>query len=275
LPRKSVLPGFAPALGLTYLWLGLLVLVPLAGVVLRTFTLPAGALWATIASSRAIASYALSFGAALVAAVISTTFGFVVAWVLVRTSFPGRKLVDALVDLPFALPTAVAGLALTFLYGPTGWIGQFLAPLGLQVAFTRIGIVIALVFVGLPFAVRTVQPVLQALPRDVEEASLTLGASRAQTFFRVVFPRVLPAALTGFALAFARGVGEYGSIVFVSGNLPMKTEITPLLIVTKLEQYDYAGATALALVMLLASFGLLLVIHRLQGWSRRAAGQTA
>ena len=273
--RKNVLPGFAPALGLTTLWLAVLVVVPLGGLVVRTLALPPSALWETLLSSRALASYALSFGAALVAAAVSTGFGFVVAWVLVRYSFPGRRLVDALVDLPFALPTAVAGLALTFLYGPTGWIGRFLAPLGLQVAFTRLGVVVALIFVGLPFAVRTVQPVLQTLPRDVEEASLTLGASGAQTFLRVVFPRVLPAVLTGFALAFARGVGEYGSIVFVSGNLPMRTEITPLLIVTKLEQYDYAGATALALVMLIASFLLLLAIHRLQAWSRRVAGAVA
>jgi sulfate transport system permease protein len=272
-PRKNVLPGFAPALGLTWLWLGVLVLVPLAGLIARTASLPAGAVIDTIFSARAVASYTLSFGASFVAAAIATVFGFVVAWVLVRVPFPGRSVVDALVDLPFALPTAVAGLALTFLYAPNGWLGQWLEPLGLKVAFTRVGIVVALVFVGLPFAVRTVQPVLQELPRDVEEASLTLGASPAQTFLRVIFPRVLPAALTGFALAFARGLGEYGSIVFVSGNLPMRTEITPLLIVTKLEQYDYAGATALALVMLVASFALLVVIHRLQGWARRAAGE--
>jgi sulfate/thiosulfate transport system permease protein len=272
-PRKSVLPGFLPAFGLTWLWLAVLVLVPLIGLIARTMSLPPGAIAKTILSERALASYSLSFGASFIAATIATAFGFVVAWVLVRVPFPGRKLVDALVDLPFALPTAVAGLALTFLYAPDGWIGQFLAPLGLKVAFTRVGIVIALVFVSLPFTVRTVQPVLQELPRDVEEASLTLGASPFQTFVRVIFPRVLPALLTGFALAFARGVGEYGSVVFVSGNLPMKTEITPLLIVTKLEQYDYAGATALALVMLLVSFALLIVIHRLQAWTRRAAGE--
>jgi len=265
----SVLPGFGFTLGFTLLYLCLMVLVPLGGLFLRAAGLSVEQFIDLITAPRVLASYRLSFGAALIAAVINTAFGLVVAWSLVRyPRFLGRRAVDALVDLPFALPTAVAGIALTTLYIPTGWLGQWLEPYGIQVAFAPLGVVVALVFVGLPFVVRTVQPVLEDLDSEVEEAAASLGATRWQGFVKVILPSLYPALLTGFSLAFARAVGEYGSVVFISGNLPGRTEITPLLIMTHLEQYDYAGATALAVVMLLASFLLLLCVNLLQWWSR-------
>jgi len=266
---RRILPGFGMSLGLSWLYLGLLVLLPLSGLFLKTFTLTWEQFWETVASPRAIAAYQLTFGASLVAALANAVFGLLVAWVLVRYRFPGKSLVDALVDLPFALPTAVAGLTLTSLYARTGWYGRYLEAAGIQVAYSSIGIVVALTFIGLPFVVRTVQPVLEEIDADVEEAAATLGATPWQTFTRVIFPSILPALLSGFTLALARAIGEYGSVVFISGNMPMRTEIVPLLIVTKLEQYDYAGATALAVVMLTASFGLLLAINLLQRWTQR------
>jgi sulfate transport system permease protein len=266
---RSILPGFGLSVGFTVAYLGLIVLVPLSAVLLKT----AGMGWhdflAAVASRRVLAAYRLSFGASLAAAGVNVVFGLVVAWVLVRYPFPGKRVVDALVDLPFALPTAVAGIALTSLYSPGGWVGRWLLPLGIHVAFTWWGVFVALTFIGLPFVVRTVQPVLQELEPELEEASATLGASRFQTVTRILLPELAPPLLTGFALAFARALGEYGSVVFISGNMPMKTEIIPLLIITKLEQYDYRGATALAVVMLVISFFLLLVINLLQKWSRR------
>jgi len=268
---RSVLPGFGLSLGVTCTYLGLMVLLPLATVFTRTAELSGSAFWGIVTDPRVVASYRVTFGASFVAAVINTVFGLLIAWVLVRYRFPGRRLVDAMVDLPFALPTAVAGIALTTLYAANGWIGSYLEPLGIQVSYTWLGISIALIFVGLPFVVRTVQPVLDDLEVEVEEAAASLGARRWQTFTRVVFPTVAPALLTGFALAFARAIGEYGSVVFISGNMPMKTEIVPLLIITKLEQYDYAGATAVAMVMLIASFVLLLTINLLQWAARRRA----
>ena len=275
LPRivqPSILPGFGLTIGFTLLYLGLLVLIPLAALVLKTSGLTWEHFWTTVTDERVVASYRLSFGAALIAACINVVFGVLVAWVLVRYRFPGRAVVDALVDLPFALPTAVAGIALTTLYAPNGWLGSLLVPLGIQVAYAPLGVVVALTFIGLPFVVRTVQPVLEELPPDVEEAAASLGAGRLQTILRIIVPELWPAVLTGFALAFARAVGEYGSVVFISGNLPMKTEITPLLIITKLEQYQYSEATAIALVMLITSFVLLLIINLLQRWiTRRTA----
>ncbi len=268
---RSVLPGFGLALGITCTYLSLMVLVPLATVFTRTADLTGTEFWNTVTDPRVVASYRVTFGASFLAALVNTVFGLLVAWVLVRYRFPGRKVVDAMVDLPFALPTAVAGIALTTLYASNGWIGSFLEPLGVKVSYTWIGITVALIFIGLPFVVRTVQPVLDDLEVEVEEAAASLGARRWQTFTRVVFPTVAPALLTGFALAFARAIGEYGSVVFISGNMPMKTEIVPLLIITKLEQYDYAGATAVALVMLVASFVLLLTINLLQWAARRRA----
>ena len=265
----SVLPGFGLTLGFTVVYLGLIVLLPLAAVAVKTSSLTWAELSAQVTDPRVMAAYRVSFGASLTAAVINAVFGFVVAWVLVRYRFPGRRLVDAMVDLPFALPTAVSGIALTTVFAANGWIGQWLEPLGIQVVFTWTGIVIALTLIGLPFVVRTLQPALEDLEVELEEAAASLGAPRWQTFRRVILPSVLPALLTGFAMAFARAVGEYGSVIFIAGNLPMRTEIVPLLIVTKLEQYDYAGATAIALVMLLASFGMLLAINALQWWSRR------
>jgi sulfate transport system permease protein len=262
--RASVLPGFRPALGYTITYLSLLVLIPLSATFLKTFTLSWPQFWAAVASARVVAAYKLSFGASLVAALINAVFGFIVAWVLVRYEFPGRRLIDALVDLPFALPTSVAGIALTAIYAPTGLIGSLLEPLGIKVAFTRLGVMVALVFIGLPFVVRTVQPVLADLEVEREEAAATLGAGRWATFASVLFPTVRPALITGFALAFARAVGEYGSVIFIAGNIPLVSEITPLIIITKLEQYDYAGATAVAVVMLLLSFALLLLINYLQ-----------
>jgi sulfate/thiosulfate transport system permease protein len=269
LRRHSVLPGFDLALGFTLLYLGLIVLVPLAAAFLKTATMTWPAFWDAVTSPRVMASYRLTFGASLAAALLNALFGLVVAWVLVRYPFPGRRVVDALVDLPFALPTAVAGIALTALYAKNGWIGQFLP---FKVSFTPLGVFVALTFIGLPFVVRTVQPVLEDLQQEIEEAAATLGADRWQTFWRVVFPILTPALLTGFALAFARALGEYGSVIFIAGNMPMVSEITPLLIITKLEQYDYAGATAIAVVMLVVSFVLLLAINALQAWTRRRQG---
>jgi sulfate transport system permease protein len=268
-PRRSVLPGFGPTLGFTLLYLSLIVLIPLGALVWKSSTLGWAEFAAAVTSPRVLAAYRLSFGAALAAAGVNAGFGLVVAWVLVRYRFPGRALADALVDLPFALPTAVAGITLTALLAKHGWIGSRLEPLGIQVAYTPLGITVALIFIGLPFVVRAVQPVLQDLDAEFEEAAASLGASRWQTFRRVLLPTILPALTTGFALAFARGVGEYGSVVFISGNMPMKTEIAPLLIVTRLEQYEYAAATAMALVMLLVSLALLLAVNGLQAWTRR------
>ena len=266
---KSVLPGFGPTLGFTLLYLSLIVLLPLGALAIKATSLSWAAFWATVTSARVLAAYRLSFGAALVAALGNAVFGLLVAWVLVRYRFPGRRLMDALVDLPFALPTAVAGITLTALFAKNGWLGRPLHSLGIDVAYTPLGVTIALVFIGLPFVVRTVQPVLEDLETDREEAAAMLGASRWQTLRGIVFPELAPALVTGFALAFARATGEYGSIVFISGNMPMKTEIAPLVITTKLEEYDYAGATAVALVMLALSFTMLLVINALQGWGDR------
>ena len=272
LRQRGVIPGFGPTLGFTLLYLALIVLIPLSGLFLKA-AVGWDAFWAAAVSPRVLASYRLSFGASFAAALVNAVFGFVVAWVLVRYPFPGRRLIDALVDLPFALPTAVAGITLTTLFAPRGWIGRLLEPLGVQVAYTPLGVAVALAFIGLPFVVRTLQPVLEDLDAEVEEAAASLGASRLQTFARVIFPSLWPALATGFALAFARGVGEYGSVVFISGNLPMRTEIAPLLIVTRLEQYDYAGATAIAVTLLASSFLLLLALGRLQRLGRqRSAG---
>ena len=265
--QKSILPGFGLSLGFTVLYLSLIVLNPLAAVFLKTTSLTWQQFWHIVSAPRAVASYKLSFGASGIAATINLVFGLIVAWVLVRYSFPGKRLFDSLVDLPFALPTAVAGIALTAIYSTNGWIGHYLQPLGIKAAYSQLGVVIALTFTGLPFVVRTVQPVLEDLDKEMEEAAASLGADRWQTITRVLLPAVLPAALTGFAMAFARAVGEYGSVVFISGNMPMRTEITPLLIITKLEQYDYAGATAIAVVMLVVSFALLLTINLVQAWS--------
>ena len=267
--QHSVLPGFNLALGFTLLYLSLIVLIPLSAAFMRTATLTWPAFWSMVTTPRVLASYRLTFGASFAAALVNAVFGLLVAWVLVRYRFPGKKLVDALVDLPFALPTAVAGIALTTLYAGNGWIGQFFEPLGIKIAFTPLGIFVALTFIGLPFVVRTVQPVLEDIEPELEEAAATLGANRFQTFSRIIFPTVLPALMTGFALAFARAIGEYGSVIFIAGNMPMISEITPLLIITKLEQYDYPGATALAVVMLVISFLMLLIINFLQWWSRR------
>jgi sulfate transport system permease protein len=276
LRRPSVLPGFSLSLGVTAAFLGLLVVLPLAALAMKAASLGPAAFWATVTDARALAAYRLSFGASLAAAALNGAFGLLVAWVLVRYPFPGKRLVDAVVDLPFALPTAVAGITLTTLYGPNGWIGRHLEPLGLKVAFTEIGITVALTFIGLPFVVRTLQPVIEEMGTDAEEAAASLGAGRAQTLWRVVLPSLLPAWLTGVTLALSRALGEYGSVVFIAGNMPMKTEIAPLLIMTKLEQYDYAGATAIALVMLFASLLLLLAIGTLQAWSvRRSLGEAA
>jgi sulfate transport system permease protein len=267
--RFTVLPGFGLSLGITVFYLALVVLVPLSATFLKTFTMSWEAFWAVVSAPRVVASIRLTFGASLIAALIDLVFGLLVAWVLVRYRFPGRRLVDALVDLPFALPTAVAGIALTALFAGNGWIGRYLEPLGIKVAFTPLGIVVALTFIGLPFVVRTVQPVLEDLERELEEAAASLGANRRQTFARVILPAILPALLTGFALSFARATGEYGSVVFISGNMPMVSEIAPLMIYAKLEQYDYAGATAVAVVMLVLSFAMLLFINLLQAWTRR------
>jgi sulfate/thiosulfate transport system permease protein len=269
---SGVLPGFGLSLGITCTYLSLMVLLPLATVFTRTADLSWADFCGIVTNPRVLASYRVTFGTSLMAALVNTVFGLLVAWVLVRYRFPGRRVVDAMVDLPFALPTAVAGISLTTLYASNGWVGRYLEAFGIKVAYTWLGITVALIFIGLPFVVRTVQPVLDDLEVDVEEAAASLGAHRWQTFTRVVFPTVAPALLTGFALAFARAIGEYGSVVFISGNMPMKTEIVPLLIITKLEQYDYAGATAVALVMLVASFTLLLAINLMQWAARRRAG---
>jgi len=265
--QASVIPGFGLTLGYTVFYLCLIVLLPISALFLKTATLGWGEFWAIVSSPRVVASYRLTFGASLVGALINAFFGFIVAWTLVRYTFPGKKIIDALVDLPFALPTAVSGIALTAIYAPTGWVGRYLEPLGIKAAYTPLGVTIALTFIGLPFVVRTLQPALEELDPATEEAARSLGASRMQTFLRVILPAVFPALLTGFALSFARALGEYGSVVFISGNMPMFTEITPLLIIAKLEQYDYAGATAIATVMLLASFAILLVINFLQWYS--------
>ncbi|CAB1370909.1 sulfate ABC transporter permease subunit CysT [Denitratisoma oestradiolicum] len=270
---RRVLPGFRLSLGYTLAYLSLLVLIPLAAVFIKSANLGWEQFWAVVTTPRMLASYKLSFGASLIAAAINAVFGLMLAWSLVRYRFPGKGLVDSLVDLPFALPTAVAGIALTAIYAPKGWIGRLLEPYGIQVAFTPLGVLVALVFIGLPFVVRTVQPILQDLETELEEAAASLGADRWQTFRRVVFPALLPALLTGFALAFARAVGEYGSVIFIAGNIPMVSEITPLMIITKLEQYDYLGATAIAVVMLVASFLLLFAINGLQLWTARRTGR--
>ena len=262
-----VLPGFHLTLGYTVAYLSLIVLLPLAAVFLKTASLSAAEFWNVISAPRVVASYKLSFGVSLAAAAINAVFGLMLAWSLVRYSFPGKRFIDALVDLPFALPTAVAGIALTALYAKNGWIGQYLDPLGIQVAFKPLGVLVALVFIGLPFVVRTVQPILEDLDTELEEAAASLGARRWQIFRHVILPVLLPALLTGVALAFARAVGEYGSVIFIAGNIPMVSEITPLMIITKLEQYDYAGATAIAVVMLVLSFALLLLINGLQAWT--------
>jgi sulfate transport system permease protein len=273
---RRVLPGFNITLGYTLLYLSLIVLIPLSTLVFKTFTLTWDQFWVAISAPRVLASYRLTFGASLLAATVNLFAGLLVAWVLVRYQFPGKKIVDALVDLPFALPTAVAGIALTALLAGNGWIGQYLEPLGIKLAFTPAGVVIALIFIGLPFVVRTVQPVLEDTEKELEEAATCLGATRWQTFTRVILPTILPALLTGFAMAFARAIGEYGSVIFIAGNMPMVSEITPLIIIGKLEQYDYAGATAVALVMLVVSFAMLLVINGLQAWQRRrSAGASA
>jgi len=267
-----VLPGFHITLGFSILYLSLIVLIPLSALVFKTFTLSWEQFWTAVTAPRVMASYRLTFGASLLAAIVNAVFGLLVAWVLVRYKFPGKRIVDALVDLPFALPTAVAGISLTALLAGNGWIGQLLEPHGIKLAFTPAGVVIALIFIGLPFVVRTVQPVLEDAEKELEEAATSLGATRLQTFTKVIFPSIAPALLTGFAMAFARAIGEYGSVIFIAGNMPMISEITPLIIIGKLEQYDYAGATAVALVMLVISFLLLLVINGLQAWQRRRSG---
>ena len=267
--KRSVLPGFGLTLGYTVLYLSVIVLIPLSALFLKTATMTWKAFWDTITEPRVVASYKLTFGASLAAGLINTVFGFIVAWTLVRYRFPGKRIVDAMVDLPFALPTAVSGIALTAIYSANGWIGRWLEPLGIKAAFSPLGVTIALTFIGLPFVVRTLQPALEDLDKELEEAARSLGASASQTFWRVIFPLVLPALITGFSLAFARALGEYGSVVFISGNMPMRTEISALLIIVKLEQFDYAGATAIAVVMLTASFAILLSINLLQWWTSR------
>lgn len=269
LKQHSVIPGFGITMGFTLAYLSLIVLIPLSLLFFRATSLGWAHLWETVTSARVLAGLKLSFGASLISAFINAIFGMLVAWVLVRYDFPGKKFVDALVDLPFALPTAVAGIALTTLYAPNGWIGSILAKWGIKAAFTPLGIIIALIFIGMPFVVRTVEPILQDLEREIEEAAYSLGASRWQIFRKVIFPMVFPALLAGSAMAFSRAVGEYGSVVFIAGNMPMKTEIAPLLIMTKLEQYDYSGATAIAVVMLLISFLLLFATNVLQAWARK------
>lgn len=269
LKQNNVLPGFGLTLGYTVLYLSIIVLIPLSAAFLKTATIGWTGFWQTISSPRVLASYRLTFTTSFLAALANMGFGLLVAWVLVRYRFPGRKLLDAVVDLPFALPTAVAGIALTSIYAKEGLVGRWLEPLGIHVAFTPLGIWVALTFIGLPFVVRTVQPVLEDLDKELEEAAASLGASRGQTIRRVIFPMIWPSLLTGFSLAFARALGEYGSVVFISGNMPMRTEITPLLIITKLEQYDYTGATSIAVVMLVVSFALLLAINGLQAWTLR------
>lgn len=272
---KRVLPGFRLTLGYTLMYLAVIVLIPLSALLFKTSTLTWDQFWNAVTAPRVLASYRLTFGASLIAALVNVVFGLLVAWVLVRYSFPFKKIVDALVDLPFALPTAVAGISLTALLAGNGWVGQYLEAWGMPVAFKPAGVVIALIFIGLPFVVRTVQPVLEDAEKELEEAATCLGATRLQTFVRVILPSIAPALLTGFAMAFARAIGEYGSVIFIAGNMPMISEITPLIIIGKLEQYDYAGATAVAVVMLVISFVLLLVINALQAWQRRHTGAPA
>ncbi|MFV5489953.1 sulfate ABC transporter permease subunit CysT [Acinetobacter sp. ASP199] len=273
--RSRVLPGFGLSLGFTLAYLSLIVLIPLSAVFIKSLGIGWDGLWEILSSERILKSLQLSFSAAIIAALINVVFGLLLAWCLVRYSFPGKRIIDALVDLPFALPTAVAGIALTSLYAPTGWIGQYLEPLGVQVAYTPIGITLALIFIGIPFVVRTVQPVLSDLETELEEAASALGANRFQIVTKIIFPILLPALITGFALAFARGVGEYGSVIFIAGNQPFKTEIAPLMIISRLEEYDYAGATTIAVVMLLISFVMLFLINLLQAWASRRTGRTA
>ena len=268
----SVLPGFGLTLGFSLAYLALIILIPLSGLIWRSASLGWADFWAIATDRRTVKALEVSFGTAFIAAAVNVVFGTILAWVLVRYRFPGRRIIDAMVDLPFALPTAVAGIALTTLYAPKGWIGELLTPLGIKVAYTPVGIVIALIFIGLPFVVRTVQPIIEEIDKEVEEAAATLGASRFQTVSRVLLPGLLPAILTGFALAFARGVGEYGSVIFIAGNLPYVSEIAPLLIVIRLEEYDYAAATAIAAIMLAISFLMLLIINLLQTWTRRRYG---
>ncbi|MCF1279912.1 sulfate ABC transporter permease subunit CysT [Acinetobacter pittii] len=271
--RSRVLPGFGLSLGFTLAYVSFIVLIPLAAVFIKSFGIGWDGLWEILTSERILKSLQLSFSSALIAAFINVVFGLLLAWCLVRYNFPGKRLVDALVDLPFALPTAVAGIALTSLYAPTGWLGQYLEPLGIQVAYTPIGITLALVFIGIPFIVRTVQPVLSDIETELEEAASALGANRWQTITKIILPILLPALFTGFALAFARGVGEYGSVIFIAGNQPFKTEIAPLMIISRLEEYDYAGATTIAAVMLVLSFIILFVINLLQTWANRRTGR--
>ena len=270
--NKKVLPGFNLTLGYTVFYLSLIVLIPLTALIFRTFSMTWEQFWEAATGPRVMAAYRLTFGASFFAAAVNAVFGLLIAWVLVRYRFPGKKIIDALVDLPFALPTAVAGIALTAILAGNGWVGQFLEPLGIQLAFKPVGVVIALIFIGLPFVVRTVQPVLEDAEKELEEAAMSLGATRWQTFTKVILPSILPALMTGFAMAFARAIGEYGSVVFIAGNVPMESEIVPLVIIGKLEQYDYAGATAVATVMLVASFLMLLAINGLQAWQRRHMG---
>ncbi|OTG83453.1 sulfate ABC transporter permease subunit CysT [Acinetobacter sp. ANC 5054] len=273
--RSRVLPGFGLSLGFTLAYLSLIVLIPLSAVFIKSLGIGWDGLWDILSSERILKSLQLSFSAAIIAALINVAFGLLLAWCLVRYNFPGKRIVDALVDLPFALPTAVAGIALTSLYAPTGWIGQYLEPIGIQVAYTPIGITLALIFIGIPFVVRTVQPVLSDLETELEEAASALGANRFQIVTKVILPILFPALLTGFALAFARGVGEYGSVIFIAGNQPFKTEIAPLMIISRLEEYDYAGATTIAVVMLVISFAILFLINLVQAWASRRTGRTA
>lgn len=273
--RSRVLPGFGLSLGFTLAYVSLIVLIPLSAVFIKSFGIGWDGLWEILTSERILKSLQLSFSAALIAAFVNVIFGLLLAWCLVRYSFPGKKIVDALVDLPFALPTAVAGIALTSLYSKNGWIGQYLEPLGIQVAYTPIGITLALIFIGLPFVVRTVQPVLSDIETELEEAASALGANRWQTITKIILPILFPALLTGFALAFARGVGEYGSVIFIAGNMPYKTEIAPLMIISRLEEYDYAGATTIAVVMLILSFAILFLINLIQAWASRRTGRVA
>jgi sulfate transport system permease protein len=272
--NRGALPGFGLSLGFTLVYLSLIVLIPLSAVILKTTTMTWPEFWSAVTSPRVVASYKLTFGASLLAACINSAFGLLLAWGLTRYTFPGRKIVDALIDLPFALPTAVAGIALTAIYAKNGWIGSILEPLGIKIAFAPAGVLVALIFIGLPFVVRTVQPILEDLEAEFEEAAASLGANRWQSFQWVVLPTLLPALLTGFALAFARAVGEYGSVIFIAGNIPMVSEITPLIIITKLEQFDYRGATAVAAVMLAISFIMLLIVNALQAWNARRLGRT-
>ena len=275
IPRRAVrrvLPGFRLTLGYTLFYLSLVVLIPISALFFKTFSLTLDQFWAAVTSERVMASYRLTFGASLIAALVNLVFGLLLAWVLVRYTFPGKKFIDALVDLPFALPTAVAGISLTALLAGNGWLGQYLEPLGIKLAFVPAGVVIALIFIGIPFVVRTVQPVLEDFEKELEEAATSLGASRLQIFTKVILPHIAPALLTGFAMAFARAIGEYGSVIFIAGNVPLVSEITPLIIIGKLEQYDYAGATAVAVVMLVISLVLLLAINALQAWQRRSTG---